>query len=88
MRPKALLLDEPSNDLDPETRGRLIELLRGLPQAMCIVSHDWDFLHQLVERLLVLEHGKLQQRDAAVLHTHAHAHVAGDAEHVHGRSLT
>jgi len=84
MRPKALLLDEPTNDLDPETRERLVTLLRSLPQAMCIVSHDWDFLHHTVDRLLVLEEGRLRQRDAAVLHVHAHAHIAGDAAHVHG----
>lgn len=83
MRPKALLLDEPTNDLDPATRQRLITLLAQLPQAMCIVSHDWDFLDQTVERLLVLEDGKFTPRDAAVLHTHVHAHKGGEAHHVH-----
>ncbi len=83
MRPKVLLLDEPTNDLDPETRHRLLELLNGLPQAMCIVSHDWEFLHHTVQRLVVLKEGRLEARDAAVLHTHVHAHPGGEGNHVH-----
>lgn len=86
MRPKALLLDEPTNDLDPETRERLVGLLRELPLAMCVVSHDYDFLRRTVDRLLILEKGKLLERDAAVLHSHVHAHPGGDAEHMHGES--
>lgn len=83
MRPRALLLDEPSNDLDPATRDRLVELLNALPQAMCIISHDWDFLDRTVSRLLVMKKGRLESRDAAVLHAHVHAHPGGEADHAH-----
>jgi ATPase subunit of ABC transporter with duplicated ATPase domains len=44
MQPRALLLDEPSNNLDPATRARLIEILNGLDLPLVIISHDWDFL--------------------------------------------
>ncbi len=83
MRPKVLLLDEPTNDLDPRTRDRCVELLNSLPQAMCVVSHDWDFLDRVVNRLAVMHNGLLEPRDTAVLHRHVHAHPAGDAEHAH-----
>jgi cobalt/nickel transport system ATP-binding protein len=83
MRPKVLLLDEPTNDLDPGTRERCVELLNSLPQAMFIVSHDWDFLDRIVNRLAVMHQGRLEPRDTAVLHRHVHAHPAGDAEHAH-----
>lgn len=59
MSPDVLLLDEPTNALDSQARARLIETLAALPQAMIIISHDDDFLAQLANRWLKLEHGKL-----------------------------
>lgn len=47
MQPEALVLDEPTNDLDPAMRDRLIEILGGLDVAMLVVSHDLDFLKQV-----------------------------------------
>jgi len=50
MQPKLLLLDEPSNNLDPVTRERLIIILRDLNQAHIIISHDLDFLASTCSR--------------------------------------
>ncbi len=83
MQPKALILDEPTNDLDPDTRHRLIHILCNLPQKLLIVSHDWDFLDQIVKRLAVLEKGKISYRDCSVLHVHKHAHLGGETNHHH-----
>ncbi len=83
MRPEALILDEPTNDLDPDTRHRLIHILRGLPQKLLIVSHDWDFLDHVLDRLAVLENGKISYRDCSVLHVHKHAHLGGETNHHH-----
>jgi len=49
MQPEALVLDEPTNDLDPAMRGRLIEILNSLDVAMLVVSHDLDFLKQVTQ---------------------------------------
>ena len=35
-----MLLDEPTAGLDPKARRTLIELLRTLPQAMLVATHD------------------------------------------------
>ena len=59
MTPKVLLLDEPTNALDTAARQRLIDTLKGLPQAMLIVSHDHDFLAQISTRSVALTNGKL-----------------------------
>lgn len=83
MEPEALILDEPTNDLDPDTRHRLIHILQDLPQKLLIVSHDWDFLDQIVKRLAVLDEGKIAYRDFSVLHVHKHAHLGGGADHHH-----
>jgi cobalt/nickel transport system ATP-binding protein len=83
MDPEALILDEPTNDLDPDTRHRLVHLLRDLPQKLLVVSHDWDFLDQVADAIAVLDQGKVTWRDFAVLHVHKHAHLGGDADHHH-----
>lgn len=49
MRPKALLLDEPLNELDPEARGRVENVILGLGCARLIISHDLDFLRRACE---------------------------------------
>jgi len=59
MQPEVLLLDEPTNALDAKNRNWLIEILRNLPQAMVIVSHDADFVAQLATRTLYLDAGQL-----------------------------
>ncbi len=47
MQPEALVLDEPTNDLDPAMRERLIEILNSLDVALLVVSHDLDFLKRV-----------------------------------------
>ncbi len=59
MAPDILLLDEPTNALDPIAAARLTEILRDLPQAMVIVSHDRSFLDALATRQVRLDRGVL-----------------------------
>lgn len=54
MRPKILLLDEPTAGLDGEHEARLTEILLGLPQEMIIVSHNVPFLDTVATRVMSL----------------------------------
>jgi ATPase subunit of ABC transporter with duplicated ATPase domains len=45
--PKHLILDEITNNVDPETRNHVIEILREYPGAAIIISHDNDFLSRI-----------------------------------------
>jgi cobalt/nickel transport system ATP-binding protein len=58
MNPDALLLDEPTNGLDETSRARLLEILRQLPQALLIVSHDREFAAELAHREVRLVDGR------------------------------
>lgn len=83
MQPEALLLDEPTNELDPDTRERLLDILSDLPQAMAIISHDWDFLDRAASRLLAISNGFIDPDTRVEAHTHVHAHTKGDQPHHH-----
>lgn len=50
-----LVLDEPTNYLDIDTRERLEEALITYPGALMVVSHDRYLLQKLVNRVIYLE---------------------------------
>lgn len=52
-----LVLDEPTNDLDMETLDLLQDMLGQYDGTLLVVSHDRDFLDQLVTSLIVIEEG-------------------------------
>lgn len=57
-----LVMDEPTNDLDVETLELLEELLYDYAGTLLLVSHDRDFLDQVVSSTLVFE-GKGRVRE-------------------------
>lgn len=67
MEPAVLLLDEPTTGLDVLARDRLISLLRALPEAKVVVSHDPDFLRRVCTRFVTIREGRIEPIDAAEL---------------------
>lgn len=59
MDPALLALDEPSAGLDPRARRGLIDLLRALPQAMIVSTHDMRMVAEVFSRTIVLAQGQL-----------------------------
>jgi ATP-binding cassette subfamily F protein 3 len=58
-QPDLLLLDEPSNHLDLEAVMWLEDFLRAYPATILLVSHERDFLNNVVDHILHLGNGKL-----------------------------
>ncbi|TXK65656.1 ATP-binding cassette domain-containing protein [Alkalisalibacterium limincola] len=52
-----LVMDEPTNDLDVETLELLEEILGEYPGTLLLVSHDRDFIDNVVTSTLVMEGG-------------------------------
>jgi ATP-binding cassette subfamily F protein uup len=50
-----LVLDEPTNDLDIETLELLEEILLGFEGTVLLVSHDRDFMDNVITSLVVLD---------------------------------
>ena len=59
-RPDALLLDEPSNDLDVETIEWLEEYVRSFRGTVVTISHDRYFLDRIVTRVIEIADGKAE----------------------------
>jgi energy-coupling factor transporter ATP-binding protein EcfA2 len=59
MKPGILVLDEPSAGLDPRARRGLIHLLKELPIAMLVSTHDMALVKELFPRTIVMDEGEI-----------------------------
>jgi cobalt/nickel transport system ATP-binding protein len=59
MRPRLVIYDEPSANLDIRARRRLIEFLQQADHAFIIASHDLEFLLEVCDRIILLDGGRI-----------------------------
>ena len=65
LKPEILILDEPTNGLDPLWRRNLAEIILRLPvQIILIASHDLNWVSKVTERALILQCGQIQVDDS------------------------
>ena len=60
MDPDILVMDEPSANLDPLARRRLIDLLLSFAHTKIIATHDLDLALQVCKRTIVMKGGRVQ----------------------------
>ncbi len=61
-RPKVLFLDEPTIGLDPQTRMRMWEYIKGVNRegtTIFLTTHYMDEADQLSDRISIIDHGKI-----------------------------
>lgn len=59
--PLLILADEPTGNLDPETSGEILALLKKINKrgtAVLVVTHNYDLVKKANERIIKLEDGK------------------------------
>ena len=63
MRPKVLIMDEPTAGLDPRGRDEILQKIKEMHEALgvtvILVSHSMEDVARLVERIIVVNKGKL-----------------------------
>ena len=64
--PHLLVLDEPANHLDMDSRAELIKSLNDYSGAVLIISHDRNLLESVVDRLWVVKNGRVETYDGSL----------------------
>lgn len=59
MAPDILVMDEPTSNLDPKTRRKLIELLKTFEHTKIIATHDLDMVLDVCHRTIVIHQGRI-----------------------------
>jgi cobalt/nickel transport system ATP-binding protein len=59
MNPDVIVMDEPTADLDPKNRRKLINLVNGLDITKITVSHDLDFIWDTCQRVCIMSQGRI-----------------------------
>ena len=59
MQPDFLILDEPSSNLDPQGRRRMMALLSSIDATLLIATHDLDMVWELLPRSIIINEGKI-----------------------------
>lgn len=102
MNPEVLLIDEPTNGLDPRTQCFLMELMLGLNEAgktIVFSTHDLSLVDELQPRVAVLSEGHCLEKTGKaeeilsdedlllkVNLIHEHKHYHGQDIHTHRHS--
>ena len=64
--PHLLVLDEPANHLDMDSRSELINALNGYEGAVLIISHDRNLLESVVDRLWLVDQGTVSSFEGSL----------------------
>jgi cobalt/nickel transport system ATP-binding protein len=83
MQPQVLLLDEPSAGLDEQTKMHLIQVLNDLQTNYVVVSHEYDFIEEITEKIYSIRDGRIVYDSHDHVHRHVHAHPYGQQPHKH-----
>ena len=61
LRPRVLLLDEPTAGMSPAETARIVALLAALERTitLVVVEHDMDVVFRIAERITVLHEGRV-----------------------------
>ena len=74
-QPRLLILDEPTSSIDPTTQRLMLSMVERLRDdlgaATLLISHDLASVARMADEVVVLRHGEIVERGAAlrVLHT-------------------
>ena len=59
-------MDEPTLGLDPKSRRRLINILKGFSHTKIITSHDLDMVLETCDRIIIIKDGEVAANGATL----------------------
>jgi cobalt/nickel transport system ATP-binding protein len=63
MRPRILIIDEPTANLDPKSREELVGLIRNLSKeqkhTLIAATHDVEVISQIADKIIILNKGRI-----------------------------
>ncbi|MBI4379018.1 MAG: amino acid ABC transporter ATP-binding protein [Nitrospinae bacterium] len=62
MKPEAMLFDEPTSSLDPETVGEVLTVMKELAgegMTMVVATHEMKFAEEVADRVAVFDRGEI-----------------------------
>lgn len=81
-----LVLDEPTNDLDSDTLDLLVEILSDFKGTLLVISHDRDFLDQMVTSLIAFDQTGHAKEYVGGYQDYLRQKAAEDHDHTHKNS--
>ena len=61
-KPKLLICDEPTGNLDPDTSMeimKVLEQINAMGTTIIMATHDRDIVDRMKKRVVILDHGRL-----------------------------
>ncbi len=83
MEPRVLLLDEPTAGLDNGVKDKLVKIMNSLDISYVVISHEFNFLTAITDRVFSMENGKILADEEVRVHQHEHMHKLGNHPHKH-----
>ena len=77
MKPEVLLLDEPTAGLDDKVKDKLIHILNTLDISYFVISHEFNFIKAVTDKIYSMEHGRILTDEQIHIHQHEHVHRYG-----------
>jgi ABC-type microcin C transport system duplicated ATPase subunit YejF len=69
VRPKVIILDEPTSSLDLSVRAEILQLLRELQASLGVaylfITHDLATIERFSDRIIVMRHGRIVEEGSA-----------------------
>jgi len=64
MEPDMLVLDEPTSNLDPRGKGKIVKIIESLPVTKVVITHNLNEAAKLCKRAIIMDKGKIVADDA------------------------
>ena len=67
LKPRCLLLDEPTSNLDPDRRRVFVKLIKDYEGILVVATNDYGLASKIADRIVVMRDGRIASTDGVEL---------------------